>query len=88
MNLGGEFTIDTKHREMISVRIPKEMNRALTDYLKTIGLTKNAFILSLIKKELQQEALKRFTGIVATTTEEEFAERYLDEKHRQEGSGR
>lgn len=42
-------------KEMISVRIPKEMNKKLTEYLKPIGITKNAFILSLLKKEIEKQ---------------------------------
>lgn len=43
------------NKEMVSVRIPRDMNAKLTEYLKKIGITKNAFILSLIKKELDKE---------------------------------
>lgn len=42
-------------KEMISVRIPKEMNERLTAYLKQIGVTKNSFILSLLKRELDKQ---------------------------------
>lgn len=42
----------TSNKEMVSVRIPKEMNKKLSEFLKPIGITKNAFILNLIKREL------------------------------------
>lgn len=41
-------------KEMLSVRIPKEMNARLTEYLRAIGITKNAFILSLIRREMEE----------------------------------
>lgn len=41
-------------KEMVSVRIPKEMNAQLTSYLKPIGITKNAFIISLLQRELKK----------------------------------
>lgn len=41
-------------KEMLSVRIPKEMNKQLSDYLKPLGITKNSFILNLIKIELEK----------------------------------
>lgn len=42
-------------KEMLSVRIPKEMNAQLTKYLQTIGVTKNSFILGLIREALNKE---------------------------------
>ncbi len=42
-------------KEMVSVRIPKEMNERLTAYLKQIGVTKNSFILTLLKRELDKQ---------------------------------
>lgn len=45
-----------KHnREMVSVRIPKEMNQKLAQHVEKIGITKNAFILSLVKQELDKK---------------------------------
>lgn len=41
-------------KEMVSVRIPKSMNQKLTEYVKVIGITKNAFILNLIKQEMEK----------------------------------
>jgi predicted DNA-binding protein len=40
---------------MVSVRIPEEMNGKLTELVNKLGITKNAFILSLINKELHKE---------------------------------
>lgn len=69
-------------------RVPEEMLKKLKAIADSKYISCNSLIINILDDYLQQEALKRFTGIVATTTEEEFAERYLDEKHRQEGSGR
>lgn len=44
----------SQEKEMVSVRIPKNMNQKLTEYVKKIGITKNAFILSLIKQEIEK----------------------------------
>lgn len=43
-----------QEKEMVSVRIPKNMNQKLTEYVKEIGITKNAFILSLINQEIEK----------------------------------
>lgn len=56
MNVGGEFTVT---KEMVSVRIPSEMNRVLTEYVRSIGITKNAFILSLLRREMERCAKRR-----------------------------
>lgn len=39
-------------KEMLSVRIPIELNKQLTTYTKKIGISKSALILLLINKEL------------------------------------
>ncbi|HIX83950.1 MAG TPA: hypothetical protein H9979_05350 [Candidatus Megamonas gallistercoris] len=39
-------------KEMLSVRIPIELNKQLTTYTKKIGISKSALILLLISKEL------------------------------------
>lgn len=39
-------------KELVSVRIPKELNKKLSLYVKKMGISKNAFILTLINKEL------------------------------------
>ena len=46
----GEFKVSQK--EMLSIRIPAEMNRALTDKLKPVGLSKCQYILQLIGRDL------------------------------------
>lgn len=47
---------------MVSVRIPKNMNQKLTEYVKHIGITKNAFILSLIKQKIEKHQGKGNLG--------------------------
>ena len=44
-------------KQMIPVRIPKELNGRLTEYLAPRGITKNSFILGLINRELEGAAL-------------------------------
>lgn len=39
-------------KELVSVRIPKELNKKLTEHVAAMGLSKTAFILNLINKEL------------------------------------
>lgn len=39
-------------KELLSVRIPKWLNEKLTDHVTKLGITKTAFILVLINKEL------------------------------------
>jgi len=41
-------------KEMVSLRIPQPLNKQLTEYLAPKGITKNAFILGLINKELER----------------------------------
>ena len=40
-------------KQMLSVRIPKELNKSLGAHVAAIGASKNSFILMLIAKELQ-----------------------------------
>lgn len=44
-----------KNKQMLSVRIPREMNKELDDYVAAIGASKNSFVLMLIAKELKRE---------------------------------
>ena len=39
-------------KERLTVRLPKELNQKLTEYLEPKGIPKNAFILGLINREL------------------------------------
>lgn len=41
-------------KEMVSVRVPQELNKKLTEYLAPMGMTKNSFILGLINRELDK----------------------------------
>ena len=47
--------MDSQKRELVSVRIPKELNKKLTEYVAEIGISKAAFILQLIYRELKNE---------------------------------
>jgi hypothetical protein len=40
-------------KEMVSLRVPIEMNKRLSDHVRAIGSTKNSFILNLIDKALR-----------------------------------
>lgn len=39
-------------KELVSVRIPQQLNKRLAEYLEPKGVSKNAFILGLINREL------------------------------------
>lgn len=39
-------------KELVSVRIPKELNKKLAEHVATKGISKTAFILTLINNEL------------------------------------
>lgn len=41
-------------KESLSIRIPTEINKKFTDYVEQLGMTKNAFILNLIHKEIKK----------------------------------
>ena len=43
-----------KRKELLSLRIPPELNRRLANHVKPMGLSKNAFILGLVNRELEQ----------------------------------
>lgn len=49
------MTKDTKER--LTVRLPSELNKRLTEYLEPMGIPKNAFILGLINQELNKAVL-------------------------------
>lgn len=46
--------MNTLKKELVSVRIPEPLNRKLAEHVAPLGMSKNAFILSLINKELSQ----------------------------------
>ena len=43
-------------KELVSVRIPVNLNKKFSDYVAKIGISKTAFILGLIYKELEKES--------------------------------
>ncbi|MBR1730070.1 MAG: hypothetical protein IJ728_11175 [Selenomonadaceae bacterium] len=45
-------------KENVSIRIPSNINKQLTNYVAMLGMTKNAFILNLIYQELNKESQK------------------------------
>lgn len=40
-------------KQLLSVRIPMEINKQLSEHVKQLGISKNAFILTLLNKELK-----------------------------------
>lgn len=42
-------------KELVSVRIPKELNKKLAEHVAAKGISKTAFILTLIDKEVSKE---------------------------------
>lgn len=54
-------------KEMLSVRIPKPLNKEFTAYANRCGISKTAIILILIKRELEQQEkdMARFDSIVS-----------------------
>ena len=43
----------SQKKELVSVRIPKELNKKFAEHVAPLGLSKNAFILNLINQELR-----------------------------------
>ena len=41
-------------KELVSLRIPEQLNKQLAEYLAPKGITKNSFILGLINRELDK----------------------------------
>ena len=54
MNLGGDAKVTNDTKERLTVRLPSELNKRLTEYLNPKGIPKNAFILGLINQELDK----------------------------------
>lgn len=48
-------------KELVSVRIPTELNKEFTNHVAKIGISKTAFILGLIYKELKKESAETRT---------------------------
>jgi len=46
--------VTSQRKELVSVRIPKELNKRLAEHVATIGISKTAFILNLINRELSK----------------------------------
>ena len=42
-------------KELVSVRIPKELNQKFTEHVAAMGISKTAFILNFINKEIISE---------------------------------
>lgn len=42
-------------KETLSIRLPVELNKKFTKYITSLGMSKNAFIISLIIKELEKQ---------------------------------
>lgn len=42
-------------KRQIGIRVPNELDKRLENHVKQIGISKGAFILGLIYKELQKE---------------------------------
>lgn len=53
-----------KRKELLSLRIPPELNRRLANHVKPMGLSKNAFILGLVNRELEKGGKTQRTGNV------------------------
>jgi|GEM_PF-3566472 len=43
-----------KKKELVSLRIPPDLNKRLANHVKPMGLSKNAFILGLVNRELDK----------------------------------
>ena len=41
-------------KELVSVRIPKDLNKKLADHVAKLGISKTAFILGLINREISK----------------------------------
>ena len=50
-------------KELVSVRIPKELNKKLTALVAEKGISKTAFILTLIDKEISKKSDNKSTTI-------------------------
>ena len=49
-------------KELVSVRIPKALNKRLAEYVAQIGMSKTALILKLIHDELSKQEAQRKQG--------------------------
>ncbi|WP_182185525.1 hypothetical protein [Pectinatus frisingensis] len=47
--------ISLDKKELVSIRIPVDMNRRLSAHVKQLGISKNAFVLGLLNKELRKQ---------------------------------
>lgn len=45
-------------KELVSVRIPIELNKKFTNHVSALGISKTAFFLGLLHKELKNEQLE------------------------------
>ena len=50
-------------KELVSVRIPIELNTEFANHVAKIGVSKNAFILGLIYDELKKESSETKTSV-------------------------
>lgn len=47
-------------KELVSVRIPKELNKKFAKHVASMGISKTAFILNLINRELRQNIIDSY----------------------------
>lgn len=52
-------------KELVSVRIPTELNKKLAEHVAAKGISKTAFILTLIDKEISKEKSNKSVSRVA-----------------------
>lgn len=54
-NKGGGINMNSlEKKELVSLRIPSETNQKLSAHVKKLGISKNAFVLTLLSKELKK----------------------------------
>lgn len=42
------------HKELLTLRLPTEINQKFSKIVSSLGISKNAFVLSLIHKEIKK----------------------------------
>lgn len=53
--------MSSSKKELVSVRIPKELNTRFAKHVASMGISKTAFILNLINKELRQNPIDSYS---------------------------
>lgn len=59
-------------KELVSVRIPKELNKKFAEHVASMGISKTAFILNFLNHELRKENIAPTSPLSEFDTDKKY----------------